>query len=87
MLFLIIAIVVGWGIERIWPTLVLAAIGYGVVITPINMLLVQHNRAEFGESLDWSVPNVALSMTIAALMFLGVGLIAFCIKRLVRRPT
>jgi hypothetical protein len=49
------------------------------------MLLVQHNRGQFGESVDWSIPNVALSMAIAAIMFLGIGLVAFCIKRMVKR--
>jgi hypothetical protein len=85
MLFLVFAIFAGWLAKQIRPTIVLAALGYGVVVGPINMMLDQRDRAWFGQSIDWSTRNVALNVASAGAWFLVIALMTFGIRKLVRR--
>lgn len=84
-MFLVLAIVVGWGSKHIWPTIVLAAVGYSVVVGPINMMLDQRDRAWFGQSIDWSAGNVAANVASAGAWFAAIGLVTFGFKKLARR--
>ena len=85
MLFLVFAIFAGWFAKRIWPTIVSAAVGYGVVVGPINMIQDHQNRAWFGQSVDWSAQNIAANVASASGWFLAISLLTFAIRKLIRQ--
>ena len=85
MLFLVIAIIVGWSAKRIWPTVVLATFAYGAVFGPINIILAQRDRAWFGGSIDWSVRNIALNVLGAGGWFIAIALVTYGFRKLVHR--
>jgi len=83
MLFLVIAVIVGWSAKRIWRAVVLAAFAYGAVFGPIN--ITQRDRAWFGGSIDWSVRNIAINVLGAAGWFLAIALVTYGSRKLVHR--
>ena len=85
MLFLVFAILAGWLAKQIWPTIVLAAVCYGLAVGPINMIQDQQNRAWFGQSVDWSAQNIAVNVATAGGLFLAIALVTFGIRKFVRR--
>ena len=85
MLFLVIAIIVGWSAKRIWRTAVLTAFAYGAVFGPINIILAQRDRAWFGGSIDWSVRNIAINALGAAGWFFAIALVTYGSRKLVHR--
>lgn len=85
MLFLVIAIMIGWGAKRIWRTIVLAAFAYGAVFGPINMILAQRDRAWFGGSIDWSVGNIVINVAGTGGWFFSIALMTFGLRKLVHR--
>jgi hypothetical protein len=85
MLFLVFAIFAGWLAKQVWPTIVLVAVGYGLVVGPINMIQNQQTRAWFGQSIDWSAQNIAINVAIASAWFLAIALVTFGIRKFVRR--
>lgn len=84
MLFLVIAISVGWIAKRIWRTVAVAALAYGAIFGPINMILAQQDRAWFGGSIDWSVRNIAVNVAGAGGWFFAIALVTYGFRKLVR---